>query len=83
MTLPLESGSGPVRPLTARQVEVVRALARGLSYRGVGEELGMAESTVRAHVNAVAMLLPNPAELPAGSLVKLWGLTCLEMAHHG
>ena len=43
----------------------------------------MAESTVRAHVNAVAMLLPNPAELPAGSLVKLWGLTCLEMAHHG
>lgn len=66
--------TGPIRPLTARQAEVVDALVRGLSYRAIGDELGMAERTAEAHVHAIAMLLPNPHGLPARALVERWAL---------
>lgn len=36
--------------LTAREMEVVRCLVRGLSYRMISVELGITENTVRAHV---------------------------------
>ncbi|MEZ4501245.1 MAG: LuxR C-terminal-related transcriptional regulator [Dehalococcoidia bacterium] len=35
--------------LTAREIEVVRALADGLSYRGAGERLGISWRTVQSH----------------------------------
>lgn len=37
--------------LTPRQEDVVREMARGLSYGEIARALGMAESTVRTHVN--------------------------------
>jgi DNA-binding NarL/FixJ family response regulator len=39
--------------LTARQVEVYRAATRGLPNKLIARELGIAESTVKAHLTAV------------------------------
>ncbi len=41
--------SGSVR-LTAREIEVVRLLARGCTYSQVAERLGMSAHTVTSHV---------------------------------
>ncbi len=46
-----ESFSGP--RLTARQREVLNAISRGLSNRGIAGELGLAEGTVKIHVAAI------------------------------
>ena len=39
--------------LTARERDVLACLARGLSNRGIAEELGMAERTARTHVSNI------------------------------
>jgi DNA-binding NarL/FixJ family response regulator len=39
------------RPLTCRQREVFRCLARGLSYQEAADELGMSLFTVQKHVS--------------------------------
>jgi DNA-binding NarL/FixJ family response regulator len=46
-------GEPPVepRPLTCRQREVFRCLARGLSYQEAADELGMSLFTVQKHVS--------------------------------
>jgi len=43
----------PVRALSAREREVLRLVARGLTYRTVGEELFIAERTVENHVRNI------------------------------
>lgn len=48
--------------LTPRQREVVTLVAQGLTYRQVGDQLGIAERTVRMHVVRIARKLA-----PAGS----------------
>lgn len=62
----------PIREPTARQMQVVERLARGLTYREIALELGIATRTVKMHVRDVAMLLPNPHSLPAARLVVSW-----------
>jgi two-component system NarL family response regulator len=37
--------------LTAREVQVLRRIAEGLSNKEIGEQLGISESTVKTHVN--------------------------------
>lgn len=45
---------GPLdSPLTARESEVLRLLARGLTNRAIGLELGITQHTVKFHVNAI------------------------------
>jgi DNA-binding NarL/FixJ family response regulator len=39
--------------LTAREAEVLQALAQGLSNKAIGRELGIALGTVKAHVKAI------------------------------
>lgn len=36
--------------LTPREIEVLRHIARGLSYAEVGDELGVSTNTVTSHV---------------------------------
>jgi two-component system nitrate/nitrite response regulator NarL len=42
-----------VEPLTPRELQVLECLARGYSNRRTARELGIAESTVKFHVNAI------------------------------
>jgi len=43
----------PVKALSAREREVLRLVARGMTYRAVGEELYIAERTVENHVRNI------------------------------
>ena len=46
--------TGPARdPLTPRETEVLRLVARGLSNRLVARELALSEKTVKAHLSAI------------------------------
>jgi DNA-binding NarL/FixJ family response regulator len=45
--------SGPVQPLSEREREVLQYVARGHTYREIGEELFIAEKTVENHVRNI------------------------------
>lgn len=50
----MQSVAAPARdPLTPREHEVLRLLARGLSNRLIARELALSEKTVKAHVSAI------------------------------
>ncbi|MBI2705784.1 MAG: response regulator transcription factor [Actinobacteria bacterium] len=45
--------SGPVQPLSEREREVLQYVARGHTYREIGDELFIAEKTVENHVRNI------------------------------
>jgi putative nucleotidyltransferase with HDIG domain len=56
--LPLPTGGGRPRqvdpcPMSAREIEVLRRLARGMVYKQIATELGLSTSTVRTHLHNV------------------------------
>ncbi len=56
--LPLPSSGGRPRqidpcPMSAREVDVLRRLARGMVYKQIANELGLSTSTVRTHLHNV------------------------------
>ncbi len=56
--LPLPTSGGRPRqidpcPMSAREVEVLRRLARGMVYKQIATELGLSTSTVRTHLHNV------------------------------
>ena len=55
--------------LTERELEVVRAVARGLSNAEIGRELDMAEATVKAHVSRALAKLGLTNRVQAAILV--------------
>lgn len=60
--------------LTARQVEVLALLAEGLSNKGIGNKLNMAENTVRVHVSAILKFLGVRNRTEAGVAAVKMGL---------
>lgn len=53
------SGVGGPRPITDRQLEILRNVARGKTNREVGETLGISERTVRNHMRAILKRLSS------------------------
>lgn len=53
----------PTRSFTARQEQVVDAIRRDLSNTQIAAELGISESTVQGHIDAIMYVLPNPDDL--------------------
>jgi DNA-binding NarL/FixJ family response regulator len=56
--LPLPSAGGRPRqvdpcPMSAREVDVLRRLAKGMVYKQIASELGLSTSTVRTHLHNV------------------------------
>ena len=49
----LAKASGPVHPLSTREREVLQYVARGHTYREIGEQLFIAEKTVENHVRNI------------------------------
>jgi DNA-binding NarL/FixJ family response regulator len=62
----------PRQLLTGAQLRVVVLLAEGMTYPRIAAALGIAPSTVRVHVNAVARSLSTLAGVPAGNRVRAW-----------
>ena len=56
--LPLPSASNRPRqvdpcPMSGREIDVLRRLARGMVYKQIASELGLSTSTVRTHLHNV------------------------------
>ncbi len=48
-----ENASTAFAPLSAREAEILQAIARGLTNKGVAEELSITEATVKNHVTSI------------------------------
>ncbi|MDH5408254.1 MAG: response regulator transcription factor [Gammaproteobacteria bacterium] len=60
--------------LTPRQVEVLKLLAEGHSNKTIGNQLSMAENTVRVHVSAILRFLDVANRTEAGVAAARMGL---------
>ncbi len=47
------AGRAPKSELSGRELDILKLIVKGLSNRGIGEALGIAESTVKWHVNLI------------------------------
>ena len=47
------SDESPIEPLTARELEILKALSRGLANKQIAASLGISEHTVKFHVSSV------------------------------
>jgi DNA-binding NarL/FixJ family response regulator len=64
----------PAAHLTARQLQVVRLLAEGVTARRIAARLGLAETTVRNHIRAVLSELGVHSQLEAVAKARRQGL---------
>ena len=46
-------GESAFAPLSAREAEILEAIAKGLTNKGVGEALSISEQTVKNHVTSI------------------------------
>ena len=67
-------------PLTARELEVLRMLASGVSTNSAAEMLGISTATLRAHVQAILRKLGAHSRLEAVAEAARLGLITIESA---
>lgn len=60
--------------LTARQMDVLKYIARGLSNRQIAENMGLAEGTVKIHISGVFHTLKVKSRLEAVRIAEQIGL---------
>ena len=70
---PLERASGPLSP---RETEVLRLVARGLTIAEAAAELGVSENTVKAHVKRTYAKLDVRTRVGAAREARRLGLLC-------
>ena len=51
--LPSTREQSPVQRLSAREIEVLRLVGRGMANKQIGRALGISESTVKAHIGSI------------------------------
>ena len=68
----------PVDPLTEREVEVLKLVARGLSNREIADQLVIVEGTVRAHVSNILSKLHLVSRTQATLYALREGLASLD-----
>lgn len=60
--------------LTARQMDVLKCIARGLSNREISESMGLAEGTVKIHISGVFHALRVKSRFEAVRIAEQMGL---------
>jgi NarL family two-component system response regulator LiaR len=65
-------------PLTNRELEVLRLVARGLSNQQIADELVISEATVRSHVSNILGKLQLASRTQAALYALREGLASLE-----
>jgi DNA-binding NarL/FixJ family response regulator len=65
-------------PLSAREIDVLRHVAKGRSNREVGEALGIAEVTVKGYLRSISSKLDAPDRTAAVMIAVQRGLIALE-----
>jgi two-component system nitrate/nitrite response regulator NarL len=71
---PAEPAS-PLANLSPREQQILRAIARGASNKEIGRELGIAETTVKIHVQHVLRKLDVTSRVQAAVIASERGLT--------
>lgn len=69
------SPSSPLDVLSAREREILRGIAQGASNKEIGRELGIAETTVKVHVQNVLRKLNVSTRVQAAVLATEIGLS--------
>jgi DNA-binding NarL/FixJ family response regulator len=72
--LPPEGGSGELGELTRRELEMLKALGRGLSNQAIGKELWISEQTVKFHLRNIYRKLGVSNRIEAARLAYENGL---------
>jgi two-component system, NarL family, response regulator LiaR len=70
-------------PLTSREVEVLRLVARGLSNQQIADALSLSEATVRTHVSTILGKLHLASRTQAALYALREGLASLDAAGAG
>jgi len=67
--------ASPLALLSPREQEILRGIARGASNKEIGRELGIAETTVKIHVQHVLRKLEVSSRVQAAVIASEQGLT--------
>ena len=84
VVLPAQAAARMLRPLdghdvlSPRETEVLCLVARGLPNKQVARELGITQSTVKTHVNAILLKLGLPSRTQAALYAARTGLVALD-----
>lgn len=73
----------PTRPLTARQEEIARLIAAGLSNGSIARHLGISKRTVEAHLSMIALRLGGRTPPRERILLYVIAQTREEQQHRG
>ncbi|HET8820460.1 MAG TPA: response regulator transcription factor [Thermoleophilaceae bacterium] len=73
-----QNGNGGTDELTAREREILTAVARGLSNKAIGEEFWVTEQTVKFHLSNVYRKLGVPSRTAAVRYAHEHGLVGME-----